>query len=176
MGVKWGDEDSFFAARDEDQDTPQCPECKGAMEWSSYDGGEYASGWDCTNFQKCASRRDNRGLKRWLCMKCEEDLCVICARSALAARKIFSNEIKLCVAACPLSLSVNVASSRPGGSGKGRSGREVGVAADITVQGQFSRNGFGARQVNRATASALDRSVASAGKIQSQFLIGIEAK
>jgi len=66
--------DTFFAAAskagDEAVCAPQgkpCPTCARPLEWSDFDAGPYAIGWDCEHLHVCGMRAATAGRHRWCC-------------------------------------------------------------------------------------------------------------
>lgn len=58
--------------------TPYCRNCSREMDWSSFDDGAYASGWECNHFETCGSQASNTGPARWFCRDCSSDICARC--------------------------------------------------------------------------------------------------
>lgn len=56
----------------------RCPACAQVMAWSEYCDGPYQYGWKCTNEASCKGNSAKQ-LARWLCIDCEQDVCVLCA-------------------------------------------------------------------------------------------------
>jgi hypothetical protein len=61
---------------------PPCPTCSNKMQWSDYDVGAYAIGWDCNNIQSCGSQKYSMGAWRWFCQQCLADICSKCNSQA----------------------------------------------------------------------------------------------
>jgi len=59
-------------------DAPQCPSCRGKMQWSNYAEKEDTEGWTCSNFAHCGSTNATIGNSRWCCRACQINLCSRC--------------------------------------------------------------------------------------------------
>lgn len=56
-----------------------CPGCQQQMAWSSYAEGDYDEGWHCNSASGCSFSEGNSGAFRYFCLRCEEDICKVCA-------------------------------------------------------------------------------------------------
>jgi len=55
-----------------------CPKCSRPMQWSAFDQGSYARGWDCEHFRVCGVSSMKAGRYRWFCAECSFDMCNRC--------------------------------------------------------------------------------------------------
>lgn len=60
------------------QDLPSCPDCCNQMIWCDYGEGSYSSGWICNNVAICGATASNKGMWRWHCVRCSNDICSKC--------------------------------------------------------------------------------------------------
>eukprot|EP00746_Dinoflagellata_sp_MGD_P164296 gnl/MRDRNA2_/MRDRNA2_92849_c0_seq1.p1 gnl/MRDRNA2_/MRDRNA2_92849_c0~~gnl/MRDRNA2_/MRDRNA2_92849_c0_seq1.p1 ORF type:complete len:654 (+),score=125.25 gnl/MRDRNA2_/MRDRNA2_92849_c0_seq1:109-2070(+) len=83
---------SFHVRCNAYQDLPQCPDCCNQMVWCDFGEGPYSSGWICNNVANCGSTAQNKGMWRWHCLQCSNDICGKC-RSKNVHKQLMSQKL-----------------------------------------------------------------------------------